>query len=832
MRGILRPEDSSREQRRLVIGGQGGMGKTQLAIAFATQYYQEDSSVLWFDASSKAAMNNSFRMMAEAIFDTRDPATLADERSIIHTKRWLSDRRNTRWLLIFDNYDDPESYDVKRYYPDVVHGSIIVTTRRPDLLGGRSIRLQPLQRMEDQLEILETRSERQDVKSDQHARKLAERLAGLPLALATAGAYLRRSTFSFERYLLEYEQSWNVDHHWPAKLPEYEQRTLYTTWDVSYKRLKSEDERAAQLLSLLAYFSNRRLWYELFQAGLSDDLPRWLFEVASSDSALVSTMGRLTDYCFLEVQASTNSWTMHMCVHDWTFATLNQTIDKTRYAYAFDCVGALVEQEEPTSLDNVRLTDLAAHALRLEYICRHHSEAMEDIVPARLSRVRYIADLLRQQVQLAAAEKMYMRALQGYEGALGAKNLLTLDTIHNLGLLHCDQGKLKEAEEMYVRALEGKEEVLGAKHPWTLDTVNNLGLLHRNQGKLKEAEEMLVRALQGKEQALGAKHTSTLITVNNLGNLYFDQGKLKEADEMYVRALQGYEEALGTKHTASTVITVNKLGPLYWNPNKLKEAEETYVRALQGSEEALGAKHPGTLDTENNLGLLYKDQDKLKEAEEMYVRSLQGYEEALVAIPMSILSIVNNLGLLYWNQGKLKEAEKMYVRALQGREEALGAKHTSTLDIINNLGLLYKDQGKLEEAEEMFMRALQGYEEALGAKHPSTLGTVINLGNLYFDQGKIKETEEMYVRALQGYEEALGAKHTSTLTAINNLGLFYCSQDKLKDGEEMFVRALKGFEEALGAKHPSTLDTVENLGLLYKVQGKLEEAEEMYSYGF
>jgi DNA polymerase III delta prime subunit len=169
MRAVLQPDNSSVKHRRLVLGGPGGMGKTQLAIAFATRHYGEDSSVFWLDASSEKALKDSFRSIAEAIFDAQDPSTLAGEQSIIHTKRWLSDRRNTQWLLILDNHDDPESYRVEKYFPDALHGSIIVTTRRPDLVAGRVIRLQPLKLVEEQLEILESRSGRKNVKSGKFA---------------------------------------------------------------------------------------------------------------------------------------------------------------------------------------------------------------------------------------------------------------------------------------------------------------------------------------------------------------------------------------------------------------------------------------------------------------------------------------------------------------------------------------------------------------------------------------------------------------------------------------------------------------------------------------
>ena len=148
--------------------------------------------------------------------------------------------------------------------------------------------------------------------------------------------------------------------------------------------------------------------------------------------------------------------------------------------------------------------------------------------------------------------------------------------LHNLGDLYADQGKLDEAEKMYVRALQGREKALGSDHTSTLDTVNNLGNLYQNQGKLAEAEKMYVRALQGSEKALGPDHTSTLNTVNNLGNLYRNQGKLDEAEKMYIRALQGYEKALGSDHT-STLKTVNNLGTLYAGQGKLVEAEKMYV---------------------------------------------------------------------------------------------------------------------------------------------------------------------------------------------------------------------------------------------------------------
>ena len=49
----------------------------------------------------------------------------------------------------------------------------------------------------------------------------------------------------------------------------------------------------------------------------------------------------------------------------------------------------------------------------------------------------------------------------------GAEHTSTLDTVNNLGVLYTDQGKMAEAEAMCLRALQGYENAVGADHPKT-----------------------------------------------------------------------------------------------------------------------------------------------------------------------------------------------------------------------------------------------------------------------------------------------------------------------------------------------------------------------------
>ncbi|KAL4808134.1 TPR-like protein [Aspergillus unguis] len=628
----LQPACKSPEQQRLVLGGIGGIGKTQLAIKYAKCHQNSYTSVFWLNAESEAALRKSFLSIAKQIFKLQQPDQLKDKEAVIHVCQWLSDPKNHQWLLILDNYDDPREYDIEQYYPPASHGVLLITSRQPNLVAGKRIMVQPLKHI-DGLEILHRRSERVNTHLDPHARLLAERLAGLPLALATAGAFLRHSTLAFADYLEEYEKRWIIDPHRSTQLKEYQNRTLFTTWDLSYTRLQAYDPEAAELLGMLAYFGNESLWYELFNAGLSDSSPEWLREVVHNRISLDGVMKTLADYCFLEVHTQSSFWSMHTCVHDWTLTVLNMTINTEKYWYAFNCVAGSIPSNSTKFLGHPSFSGVVVHATRLIHPRFFQAGILDDVKESQLADISLIASLLHEQLQFVAAERMCQKVLEGREKALSSNHPSTLDTVNNLGLLYYKQGKLKEVEVMYQRALAGYKKALGPVHTSTLNTVNNLGNLYSKQGKLKEAEQMYQHALEGYKKVLGPNHTTTLATVNNLGNLYSMQGKLKEAEERYQHALAGYKKALGPNPT-STLDTVNNLGinnlgSLYKAQGKLKEAEQMYQHALAGKEKALGPDHTSTLSTVNNLGNIYKAQGRLKEAEEMYQHALAGYEKAL-----------------------------------------------------------------------------------------------------------------------------------------------------------------------------------------------------------
>jgi hypothetical protein len=162
---ILLSNPDSSDRKVLVLGGMGGIGKTQIAIHYAKRYHTSYSSVFWVNATSESTLKTSLRRLAPQILPNETVDQLDDDQLWAQISLWLSKLENSRWLLIFDNHDDPNQYQIEQYYPFVAHGSIIITTRQPDRVSGYQIKVQSMTNDEDSLNILATRSGRPDVSS-------------------------------------------------------------------------------------------------------------------------------------------------------------------------------------------------------------------------------------------------------------------------------------------------------------------------------------------------------------------------------------------------------------------------------------------------------------------------------------------------------------------------------------------------------------------------------------------------------------------------------------------------------------------------------------------
>lgn len=167
MEEILQPKRDAQDLTRkmLILAGMGGVGKTQLAILYAKRFRSLYSSIIWLNAKDEVALQKSLHSSAQRLLTTEAASKLKPDQAWVYMSNWLSEYGNNRWLLIFDNYDDPDQYEITKYYPSVSHGTIIVTTRQQGRVNGEQMLVESLKRIEDSIQILTTRSGREGAKS-------------------------------------------------------------------------------------------------------------------------------------------------------------------------------------------------------------------------------------------------------------------------------------------------------------------------------------------------------------------------------------------------------------------------------------------------------------------------------------------------------------------------------------------------------------------------------------------------------------------------------------------------------------------------------------------
>jgi tetratricopeptide (TPR) repeat protein len=650
----LQPASTEKTVRKVfVVHGLGGIGKTQLAAKFARNHQDEYGAIFWIDGSSRTRLQQSFLDAVKRVprqqLQANVVAALESPQSNMATVmtgmlQWLSLPRNWRWLLIIDNVDqefsgpgkDEQGFDPRDVMPEADHGSILFTTRLSTLQGiGGNFHLGRVNDIEAK-EILERHAGRSlqggsgflplsvchdsttvlTLRTDIHL--LIMKLDGLPLALAQAGSFIGMADLDVQTYVSYFDKTWSdlMQKQDDFPVQGYE-RSMLTTWKISYEKVLRQSETAAWLLRLWAFFYHDDFWYGLLakshDVALNIEefeefkLPSWLAKISGSELEFSSAMGLLKAYSLVDSRGA-GSYTMHSVLHLWSRSL---SLDADTGSLISISVGVLAsvtpsqEDDEYWKLDR-RLLPHVLHAL-------NELRSTQTAPPGAVHR---LGDLLTRQGKLNKAEQMYDLALAGREEALGPDSETTLNTVNNLGALYREQRKLDKAEHMLLRALVGREKALGPTHPSTLDTVNDLGALYRDQGRLDEAEQMIERSLAGREKAFGPGHTSTLVVLNNLGVLYHAQQRMDEAEQVLQRALAGRENAIGLNHT-STINTVSNLGILYHTQGKLDKAEQMFRRALVGYEKTLGTHHNSTIATKNNWITVL---GKLDEAKRMHDR--------------------------------------------------------------------------------------------------------------------------------------------------------------------------------------------------------------------
>jgi AAA ATPase domain len=162
----------------VVLYGLGGIGKTQLAIEYIRRHKEKYTAIFWLNANNQDSLKLSFRDVAQQVLKYHPSTSLLAgvdldnlDQVVYAVKAWLDLQKNTRWLMIYDNYDNPKTpgnldrsaVDIHQFLPRSDQGSIIITTRSSRVSQGRRVHVKKLVDVKEGLEILLNTSGRKDI---------------------------------------------------------------------------------------------------------------------------------------------------------------------------------------------------------------------------------------------------------------------------------------------------------------------------------------------------------------------------------------------------------------------------------------------------------------------------------------------------------------------------------------------------------------------------------------------------------------------------------------------------------------------------------------------
>lgn len=751
-----------RKPKVLVICGLGGSGKTQFALRYAEESRPIYWGIFWVDASSIEALEAGLASLAIMYGKGSTPP------SAIH---WLSTCLKP-WLLVFDNADDPEM-DVSLYFPPGGNGHIMITTRNPGANVYATVGCIKLSGMdpEEAVTLLlrsaypEPEMQSQDPNKRGLAQAIAQHLGYLAIALAHAGATIRKKIYTIEVYLHHYlgHRKVIISRHVSSTAVHTD---TITTWEIPFQRIalreSTEYQDAVDLVHVFAFlhFESipekifRRSWHDLPNDPLKQrSYPQLLQMDGPWDEEAQARFRRavriLYDYSIIDHDPDNETCSLHPVVHRWAQERMTES-DQSKW---LSCTSAI--------LAHCISPHLEASGQKFRRLLLPHIETC-----LRELRFRYqpFPDTL-----LRAAE------------------------IEKFAAVYAENGKWKQARTLQQCVLDFRKKRLGKWHGETLRVKKSLALTNWNLFEVRSAIETQRDVLISHWWLRPSlkycllwppwkpDHVEYCLALDDLTLSLWLAGLRELSKQTGERAVRGLIKSLG-HDDPRTLTAMFNLARTYLHLGEQQVSHKLLVRVLVKRKQLFGMDHPDTLSTRNELGMNLCAQKR-----------------------------------------RLAVAERLVANVVNSRKRILGEEHAYTLWSINDLAKVMCERQKADQAVNMLEAIIPVVERTLGESHVGMTMTRSNLARAYVLCERWVEAENI----LSGLVHMIPSEHPDSIHNLSGLVHVRIRMGKLTEAERDSVALVHEIEckKTIAPDSPRALTIYEQLLEIYSLQNRGPELE-------
>lgn len=657
----------------IVLVGEGGIGKSELALQVAWRFRESGRRVLWLERPDRDPRSAVITLicMVEPGFQASPHAKVED--LSLYIKRLLSSYSG---ILVLDDVFDGSAIDLL-IPSDSCH--VLVTTRTRLLIPeAEEIHVQPLE-LEAALTLLARVTWNSDVPPDhmlKQAVNLIVSLCAVPLAIELAGSTLRRAFITPSEYLESLHRGAGAASD-----------DLNLLRQILMKSLAALDESDRVVFMLLGIFPVVGVKPEQVALALKETEPK-----------VANRLVRLSRYSLVQHLPESGRYRLHELLweaaremaeqnaelwnklHDGvgkTLATLGRWM-KEPLTYNFDA-GLARWKDVRDQFDSLTTTGWERGAPGGDCI----ASALMDADTYR----QFDCDWAKRAAHLSAAARLS----HGADPLLRARHIVINSELKRFA------GDPASLERELTEALHIFQQL--GHHGSQAEAHMQLGGFYEFQGQNLRALAELELAL-----ILFSDHDDKLGQSNVLlkrGDLLFRQGDLEGAQNDFGRALTLYRQI---NHRLGSANVLHSRASLRQRTGDLSEAATDYDESLALLRE-IGDRlgEADTLVAQGDLRLMMGDLERgaqdLDQAVSMF-RQLK----ATLGMANALLS----RGLFRCNRGALREAEQDLREAL-----TLNTEMKSTLGVANTyraLGKLMVFRNEVANAQDCYLRATELYE--------------------------------------------------------------------------------------------------------------------------